>query len=234
MLDEVRSLLILQDRDRRLLALAKDLDKLPQDEARAKSKLAADHAAVAKALESLRETELKVKKIELDANTRRTTILRLKNQQFETRKNDEFQALAHEITRYEKEVDTLETQELETMEVADQYRAALKGAEASLQQTQKLVDEDLASVEERKQRLLATRAEIKAERAPLAGAVDGTLLTFYERLMKTKDGLALAPMLDGGRCGGCQMKLIASTAVKVQAGQERTQCENCGRILYLE
>ena len=39
MLDEVRSLLILQDRDRRLLALAKELEKLPQDEARAKAKL---------------------------------------------------------------------------------------------------------------------------------------------------------------------------------------------------
>ena len=31
MLDEVRALLILQDRDRRLLALAKELEKLPQD-----------------------------------------------------------------------------------------------------------------------------------------------------------------------------------------------------------
>ena len=30
------------------------------------------------------------------------------------------------------------------------------------------------------------------------------------------------------------MKLIASTAVKVQAGSERDQCENCGRILYSE
>ena len=38
MQDEVRALLILQDRDRRLITLGKDLEKLPQDEARAKMK----------------------------------------------------------------------------------------------------------------------------------------------------------------------------------------------------
>lgn len=234
MLDEVRSLLIVQDRDRRLLSLAKDLDKLPQDEARAKTKLAGDEAAVKKAHDELREAELRVKKIELEANTRRTTIVRLKNQQFETRKNDEFQALGHEIVRYEKEVDGLETQELEEMEEVDKLRGKLSEAEKSKANTQKLVDEDLASISERKARLTATRDEVKAERAPLAAAVDGSLLGIYERLMKTKDGLAIAPMLEGGRCGGCQMKLIASTIVKTQAGAERTQCENCGRILYAE
>lgn len=234
MLDEVRSLLIVQDRDRRLLSLAKDLDKLPQDEARAKAKLAGDEATVKKAHDELREAELRVKKIELDANTRRTTIVRLKNQQFETRKNDEFQALGHEITRYEKEVDGLETQELEEMEEVDKLRGKLSEAEKSKANTQKLVDEDLASIRERHTRLSATRDEVKAERAPLAAAIDGSLLGIYERLMKTKDGLAIAPMLEGGRCGGCQMKLIASTIVKTQAGAERTQCENCGRILYSE
>lgn len=234
MLDEVRSLLILQDRDRRLLAISKDLEKLPQDEARANTKLAADQAAVTKAHDALREAELRVKKVELDANTRRTTILRLKNQQFETRKNEEFQALGHEITRYEKEVDTLETHELEAMEEADKLRSHLTTTETARKHTQGLIDEDLKSIRERKERLITTREEVRLERAPLAAEIDAALLSYYERLMKTKDGLAIAPMLDGCRCGGCQMKLIASTIVKVQAGTERATCENCGRILYSE
>ena len=45
--------------------------------------------------------DLKVKKIDMDSETRRTTIKRLKVQQFETRKNDEYQAFNHEITRYD-------------------------------------------------------------------------------------------------------------------------------------
>jgi predicted nucleic acid-binding Zn-ribbon protein len=233
MQDEVRALLILQDRDRRLLALAKDLAKMPQDEARAKAKLAGDEAAVAKAHQALLDCELRVKKIELDAETRRTTIKRLKLQQFETRKNEEFVALGHEIVRYEKDLDDFETLELEAMEEVDGYRQAQKAAEAARAVTRKLVEEDLATVALRHDRMQAEQAEVTAEREKLLANVPDSVIPLYNRLMKTKDGLAVAPMRDG-KCEGCHMKLIASTVMKVQSAREIAQCEDCGRILYIE
>jgi len=233
MQDEVRALLILQDRDRRLITLAKELEKLPQDESRAKAKLAGDEAAVAKAHQAFLESELKVKKIELDAETRRTTIKRLKLQQFETRKNEEFVALGHEITRYEKELDTFETKELEAMEDVDGFRTASKAAEAAKANTKTLVQEDLANIAQRHERVKAERIETLAEREKLLTDVPESILPLYNRLMKTKDGLAVAPLRDG-KCEGCHMKLIASTVMKVQAAKEIAQCEDCGRILYLE
>lgn len=233
MQDEVRALLILQDRDRRLMALAKDLEKLPQDEARAKSKLAADEAAVAKAHQALLDCELRVKKIELDAETRRTTIKRLKLQQFETRKNEEFVALGHEIVRYEKDLDQYETLELEAMEEVDGFRKAQKAAEAARENTRKLVAEDLASIAERHERLKSTRQEVSGERDKAFANVAESLIPLYNRLMKSKDGIAVAPLHDG-KCQGCHMKVIASTIMKATTGKEITQCEDCGRILYVE
>jgi uncharacterized protein len=233
MLDEVRALLILQDRDRRLLALAKDLERLPQDETRAQNKLAGDEAAVKKAHDAMIECELRLKRLELDVGTRRTTIQRLKVQQFETRKNEEYQALRHEIARYEKEVDELETRELELMEEMDALRAAQKTAEAALAHTRTLVDEDLATIVQRRERMEAERAEVTVTRDGLLPSVSETVLPLYQRLMKTKDGMAIAPMQEG-KCGGCHMKLIASTVCAVQTGKELTRCENCGRFLYVE
>ena len=233
MQDEVRALLILQDRDRRLLALAKDLEKLPQDEARAKAKLASDHAAVARAHQALLDCELRVKKIELDAETRRTTIKRLKLQQFETRKNEEFVALGHEIVRYEKELDDFETKELEAMDEVDGFRKAQQAAETALAHTRKLVEEDLASIAQRHARTEAERLEVLAQREKLAANVPDSIMPLYVRLMKTKDGRAVVPMRDG-KCEGCHMKLIASTVMKAQSGREIAQCEDCGRILYVE
>ena len=233
MQDNVRALLILQDRDRRLLALARDLMKLPQDEARAKAKLAGDVAALAKAHQALLDCELRVKKIELDAETRRTTIKRLKLQQFETRKNDEFVALGHEIVRYEKDLDAFETLELEAMDEVDGFRAAQKAVEAALTHTRKLVDEDLVSIMQRHARMEADRLDILAEREKLIVNVPDSVIPLYNRLMKTKDGLAIAPLRDG-KCEGCHMRLIASTVMKVQTGKEISQCEDCGRILYIE
>jgi uncharacterized protein len=233
MLDEVRALLILQDRDRRLLALDKDLERLPQDEARAKTKLAGDEAAVKTAHDALIDCELRLKRLELDAGTRKTTIQRLKVQQYETRKNEEYQALGHEITRYEKEVDDLETRELELMEEMDSLRGAQKAAEAALARTRTLVDEDLATIAARRERMDAERAELLTERKQLAAQVPDSILPLYERLMKTKVGVAVAPLHEG-KCGGCHMKLIASTVVAVQNAKEMTRCEDCGRILYAE
>ena len=233
MQDNVRALLILQDRDRRLLALARDLMKLPQDEARAKAKLAGDVAALAKAHQALLDCELRVKKIELDAETRRTTIKRLKLQQFETRKNEEFVALGHEIVRYEKDLDAFETLELEAMDEVDGFRAAQKAVEAALTHTRKLVDEDLVSIMQRHARMEADRLDILAEREKLIVNVPDSVIPLYNRLMKTKDGLAIAPLRDG-KCEGCHMRLIASTVMKVQTGKEISQCEDCGRILYIE
>lgn len=232
MLAEVRALLILQDRDRRLLTLNKELEKLPNEEIRAKGKLAADEAAVAKAHEALVAAEIKVKKIDIDSETRRNTIKRLKIQQFETRKNEEFQAFKHEITRYEQELDTFETKELEAMEVVDQCRAAQTAAKAALSHTQKLIQEDLEAIVARRQRLEAEIRQVTAERAALAEQVPcATAMTLYERLMQTKFGLAVAP-LNEGKCGGCHMKLIPSSVIRAQGAQELAQCENCGRILY--
>ena len=45
--------------------------------------------------------------------------------------------------------------------------------------------------------------------------------------MKSKAGLALAPLHEG-KCGGCHMKLIASTVSSVLSGKEITRCEDCG------
>lgn len=231
MLDEVRALLILQDRDRRLLELNRDLEKLPQEEARAKAKLAGDEAAVKTAHDALIQTDLKLKKLELDAGTRKTTIGRLKTQQFETRKNEEFQALGHEITRYEKELDDLETKELEVMEEMDAARARQREAEQALAKTKSIIDADLAAIATRGERLRADVAELKTERETLASTANADIMPLYERLMKTKAGLAIAPMHDG-KCGGCHMKLIPSTIVAVQSAREIARCEDCGRILY--
>jgi len=233
MLDEIRALLVLQDRDRRLMRLDEDLQKLPRDEDRVRRQLAGDEFALKLAHDALMAAELVVKKHEMEAQTRRTTVIRLKQQQFETRKNEEFQAIAHEITRYEKDLDQLETVELEAMEEVDRLRAEQAKAEAALAKTRSFVDEDLAKIKERGERIRAERGEVAAERERAAADASEELLPLYERLMKSKNGMALAP-LEEGKCQGCHMKLIPSTIVAVQAGKELTRCEDCGRILYVE
>ncbi|MGE9269188.1 MAG: zinc ribbon domain-containing protein, partial [Verrucomicrobiales bacterium] len=196
----IEGLLILQDKDRRLSELAEQIEQVPKEEARAKSRLSGDEAAVAEAKKKLQLNGVEAKNLELDVETRKTTIIRLRKQQFETRKNEEFQALGHEIERYGEEIDGLETRQLELMEKTDVLQSELDAAMASLHKSQQVVEEDLADLIKRKENLEKEKAQATQERQQLAAKVDEELLELYERLLVKKKGVAVAPELRG-QCG---------------------------------
>ncbi|MGB2402607.1 MAG: zinc ribbon domain-containing protein [Akkermansiaceae bacterium] len=232
MLAEIESLLVLQDRDQRILSLEEDIKRIPNSKEQAKQRLANDNELVANAKKAVQENEVAIKNLELDIGTRKNTLDRLKVQQYETKKNDEFTALENEIARYNQEVDELETKELELMENADMLRVDLDKAEAALALTQGMVDEEIAQLDQRADEVKAQHEEVSNERAKLASAVDADLLSLYERLMSSKGGDAIVSA-EKSQCHGCHMKVVPATMIKVQAEKEVTQCENCGRILHL-
>ena len=186
MLPEISKLLQLQDRDLLLKNLQKDLKDVPTLQQRAKLQLSGDQASLDAALLASREIEVKIKNVELDIQTRQTSIKRLNDQQFETRKNDEFQALGHEIKRYQNEVRVHEDKELDLMEELDAAKKVLAAAQAKLAETQKNVDEDLAQLAVRATNLEKRVAETKAERTTLAEPIDSGVLELYDRLLKSK------------------------------------------------
>ena len=232
MLPQIEGLLVVQDRDRQLRDLRAQLEQIPAEETRAKARLHDARKAVEDAKARLRDNEVETHKVELDVETRRNTIVRLKNQQFETRKNEEFRAIGHEIERYEAEIDALETRELGFMEGADSLREEVGAAQAELAKLEAVVLQDLESLQQRAAQVRQREAEVATERDRLASGVDPDLLKLYDRLMKTKNGLAVAS-LEGGQCGGCHVRVVPATLIKVQAGKDIAQCENCGRILYI-
>jgi predicted nucleic acid-binding Zn-ribbon protein len=231
MLAEIESLLVLQDRDQRVLRIEEDMKRIPEDKGRAKERLANDLAAVANAKKAAQENEVAIKNIELDIGTRKNTLDRLKVQQYETKKNEEFTALANEIVRYNDEVDQFETTELELMETADDLRAAHQKSEATLAITQGMVDEEIAQLDQRAGECKKQYDEVKSERDALASGIDEELLSLYNRLMSSKGGDAIVSAANS-QCHGCHMKLVPATMIKVKAEKEVAQCENCGRLLH--
>ncbi|MCA1963181.1 MAG: C4-type zinc ribbon domain-containing protein [Prosthecobacter sp.] len=229
---EIPKLLQLQERDQRIRVLQKDLKDIPRHELAAKNKLAGDTAAVEAATQKAKEIEVKIKGVELEIQTRRNTIKRLGDQQFETRKNDEFQALGVEIKRYESDVRALEDKELEHMEELEAAKAVLKEAQGVLAATQARVNDELKALAERADGLKKRLAEVEAERASLAAPVDKSALDLYARIFAKKGDQAVSA-LENGICGGCHMKVVSGTIQAARSGEVLAQCDSCGRILYL-
>ncbi len=232
MLPQISQLLQLQERDQRIRALQKELKDIPKNEALARSQLAGDLAAVEAAQQKAKEIEVRIKSLELDIQTRQNSIKRLQNQQFETRKNDEFQALGVEVQRYEREVGGLEDQELELMETLETAKAAIQAAQTRLAATQGRVDEELKALATRAAGVQQRLEAEQAERHSLAAPIDPGPLDLYTRLFAKKTDAAVVA-LENGICGGCHMKVVIGTLQQLRQNEGITQCESCGRILYL-
>ena len=231
MLPEIEQLLILQDKDQHLRRLRTELKKMPADADAAKARLAAATAAVAAAKDEVNHNEVAIKNLEIQIQTRRDTIVKLKTQQFETRKNEEFTALAHEATRYEGDVAKLEDEEMVLMEKGEALKAALKEAQEHFATTEGYVKEELGKIKERYLNVTAQIKEFEGIRGGLAGKVDAELLDRYDRILAGKGDVIAA--LNGHVCTGCHMKDTAATFNEARSEKVITTCPNCGRMVYI-
>jgi uncharacterized protein len=228
---ELEKLLILQDRDQKIRQIGLEIKTLPQQTKNLEAQLAATAASLESLKQRARQLEVERKKLELDVGTRQNSISRLKTQQYETRKNDEFQAMGHEIERYEKEIVQLEDQELELMEQADKLRAEISVAEKTATAGRDSVNRQLVDLEEKSKTLQTQLEELKKERAQLAQNIDEEVMERYERLFASKGDVAVVAV-EHGVCTGCHMKVTTQTAVHAKSENEIVSCEQCGRILY--
>ena len=228
---ELEQLLVLQDRQQKIKQIQAEIKTLPIQRDHLEAQLAASAASVETLKQKGRHLEMDRKKLELDVGTRAETISRLKTQQYQTRKNDEFQAIGHEIERYENEIRKLEDQELEVMIEADKLKAEIEAADKTARATKESISRQLTDLETKSKTLESRQEELAKERDTLASKIDGDLLHGFERLFNSK-GDAAVVAIEHGVCTGCHMKVTTATAARVKTGKEIVSCENCGRILY--
>ena len=224
-------MLVLQNRQQKIKQIQTEIKTMPQQRQNLEAQLAASAAALAAIKSKAQHLEMDRKKLELDAGTRRESINRLKTQQYETRKNDEFRAMGNEIERYEKEIQAIEDQELELMDQAEKLKAELSVEDKKASGARDSIARQMADLEEKGKTLDGQLNQLTAERTEIASKVEEELLSLFERLFASK-GDAAVVALEHEVCTGCHMKVTTQTAHRVKNGKEIVSCEQCGRILY--
>jgi hypothetical protein len=231
MLPSIEKLLTLQNRDQKLRAVLTEIAALPAEKAARERELKTADDRLEAARSRQREIEVERKKLELEVKGKQDQIARYKNQQLETRKNDEFTALKHEIANAEKIIVEIEDRELVLMEEAESLKPALQSAQEAHDAEKKKVETHMASLVTRRENLEGRKIELEAERLAATDGIDEDLLDRYTRLFKTKNGLALVT-IEHGVCAGCHMQVNTQTYLEVRAEKEIVGCPQCGRILY--
>ncbi len=231
MLDVIEKLLVLQDRDRNIRRVQGELAHIEPERQVFKAKFAGTQTQLESARHRVKQTESERKHLELDVEAKKQQIERYANQQLQTRKNEEYRALATEIETCKAEITKIEDQEIELMEQAEEAQKEVVRLTRESDSAKKLVEEQVARLGEREQNLRKELAELVSNRAELASAVDAGTRARYDRLVKSK-GENVVVGVQHGVCGGCHMKLPAQILVTCQQAHEVVSCTNCGRILY--
>jgi len=229
---ELEQLLVLQDRQQKIKQIENEIKNLPLQRKHLELQLAESVSSLEALKQKARQVEVDRKKLELDVGTRNESISRLKTQQYQTRKNDEFQAMGHEIERYENEITKLEDQELELMEQVDKLKVEVTAEEKKAAATKDSISRQMNDLGEKSKTLETRLQELSKERKELAAKMDEDLLNRFERLFASKGDSAIVAV-EHGVCTGCHMKLTIATVKAAEGGKEIVNCEQCGRILYV-
>ena len=231
MSETIEKLLILQDRDQHIQRVENELDRIEPERQMLVARTSDTQTSLDAAKHRVKQIESDRKKLELDVEAKKQQIEKYALQQFQTKKNDEYRALAHEIESCKEVIIKLEDQQLELMEKAEGAQKEVAVANQAAQEAKKLMDGQVADLNAREQNLKKELAELESNREQLLQAVDEVARSRYERLLKNK-GTTVVVGVEHGVCGGCHMKLPAQILVSCRAQQELVTCINCGRILY--
>lgn len=233
----IESLLILQDRDLKRRALEAQLKAIPGEIAAVEKKIATEKAAIETARAELKDLEVKKKGIETEIGVAEQKVAQYKTQQLSIRKNDEYQALGHQIENIQREIGDLEGKELEVMYGVDEAKKKFAAAEAELKANISGHEGRIRSLHERETSLAAELKTAEAEVAVARQPIAEPRLRVYDRIASRNMPAVVA--IHASKCGGCHLK-VSSEVESAARGKTidpiaaLPTCDQCGRIVYWE
>src|ERR1041385_4751465 len=120
MLSVIENLLVLQDRDRKIQRLEAELNNIGPERAFLQEKAKAAQSGHEASKNKSKQIESDRKNLELEVDAKKKLIEKYSLQQFQTKKNEEYRALAHEIETCKQAIFQIEDQQLELMEKAEE------------------------------------------------------------------------------------------------------------------
>lgn len=231
MREVIEQLLVLQDRDHRVLRTRAELADIGPHRRLLKEKLAASQAGLEAARHEARHFESERKRLELEVEAKEQLIAKYATQQLGTRNNDEYKAFTRQIEGCRRDIRDLEDEELAVMERLEAADKTVTSSSQTARQLKADLEAQVALLDQREVNLRQQLAEAEAQRKEFSGTIEESVVSRYERLLDSK-GERVVVSVERGVCGGCHMKLARQVILDARAHRQLTLCPNCGRILY--
>ncbi len=228
----LRTLIDLQALDTRIAALEAEAARIPKQI----ETMQASFLEMRKSLDALKarfdvaRKDLRAKERDLDVIA--TKRAKAESRLYEVKTNKEYSAVLVEIEDIKQEKSRTEEEILALMELQERLGADIRDAESRHKTREEQGRQDQAAAGQRLAAVEGDLTGVRGERERLARDLPKGLLGDYERVLKARAGLAIAPVTAAGVCGGCRVAIRPQAIQEVRTRAVLTHCESCGRFLY--
>ena len=231
---EVEKLLILQDKDLRKIELEAKLTAFPLEEKSLRQKIEQFQETMVEQSKKLQEQEVERKRLEGDIQEAEERINKCKNQQLQVKKNEEYQALEHEMATFRARIEVFEEKELTLLFAIDELKKRVEVEKVQYQSKIKDCEEAIVTLVERMKECNERLKRVETEIAEALQAVSPVFLKAYERAKARVKKGPFVVLLEARKCSGCHLKVSSENLTVARQGGEPVNCDSCGRIVYVD
>jgi len=233
MQEQIKMLIELQELDRELFDRKIILDGIPGRIKDLDDGLQRESETLKSLEEELKKLQLQRKEREVELESKEQVIKKYQAQLYQVKTNQEYTALEKEIGSVKADGSLLEEEIIKLLDSMDDKEKNISKEKETIEEEKKKVNEEKNKIDVLGKAAKAEYDSLSNKRSEFAKNLDKVILSKYERILRSKNGLAVVPV-SGGACGGCNMNLPPQVINEAKLRVDLRFCENCTRILYVE
>jgi len=172
------------------------------------------------------------KEKELELATNAEVVKKLQGQLYSLKTNKEFQTMLQQIADTKADGSVIEEKILISFEDSDKIKAQIDQENIKLRAEEKVFLEEKKKVELRIKEIDDHLNQLQSQRKQVTPGIDSKMLAEYERILSSRDGLAIVTVIDNS-CGGCHMLVPPQVINLIKMYEHIVTCEVCNRIFYI-
>ena len=232
MVDKIRHLLAIQEKDILILELEEKKNLLPRNLQDIRQRVGAKMQELESSRVQVKESQVQQKKIEIEVESKKSSCNKYEGQLNLGKTNQEYKALEKEIFSCKADISRMEDELLEKLMLIDRQNATAKRFETELQEEKSKQAVQEQEIQGQIQKVESSLKELRAQREVLVKSADDNFYRRYVKILNHVKGRAIVPLVDQS-CQGCHTKLTAQIVIDTTRSADLVSCDNCARILYI-